>query len=546
MKKDHLHKRSKNNNEEANNNLNSDSKFKDILLISNDWIWEIDTEGIINFTSGQIKEILGYETEEVIGKSVFDMFLPEEKEKLKSEILKIISLEKPIINRINWNLSKDGRKVCLVTNGIPVYDNKGKLTGYRGVDRDITQQKQTEENLRKEIEEKTRIQAELKQSREKAEEASKSKTEFFTRLSIEIKHPMNGILGTSALLKETQLSEEQKEFLEVIETSASSLLSIVNDILDLSEIESGKAELEKNKFNLIELLNDIERKHASITKEKNLSFSVKIKPGVPKFLRGDISRLKQILYNLLSNAIKFTKQGKVIISVEKQSEDDEFVELLFKVEDTGIGVHPRIKDHLFKDYAHPLIHFAKTSGGTGLGLLICKKIVELLEGKIGYETREGKGSIFWFTLKLHHAVNPEPKPMETPVDEGVRVGNKLSILVAEDNIINQKVAMANLRQLGHDVEIAVNGKMAVEMYKKNHYDLILMDIQMPVMDGITATKNIRELEKENQSKPKIKIVAITANASIEDKAKCMKIGMNGYILKPFKIEDLDDALKVKN
>ncbi len=546
MKKGHLHKKQKTTKHHPEYNQNDDSKFRDILLISNDWIWEIDTEGVITFTSGQIKEILGYETEEIIGTSVFEMFLPEEKEKLKSEIKKIISLEKPIINRINWNLSKDGRKVCLVTNGVPIYDKNNQLKGYRGVDKDITQQKQTEENLRKEIEEKSKIQEELKIAREKAEQAFRSKSDFFTKLNQEIKNPMNGIIGTIALLRETRLSNEQVDFLNVIETSATSLLSIINDILDLSEIESGKAKLEKEKFNLIELLNKIERQHANVTKDKKLNFSIEIKPGVPKFLRGDLARLKQILHNLLSNAIKFTKQGGITVTVEKKHEFNNSIELLFRVVDTGTGVTEKIRDHLFKEYTSPLLSITKSRGGTGLGLLICKKIVDLLGGRIGYESKEGKGSTFWFTIELQHAVNPEPKPMETPIEEGVKNSSKLSILVAEDNIINQKVAMANLRQLGHDVEIAVNGKMAVEMYKKNYYDLILMDIQMPVMDGITATEQIRKIEKDTDRKPKIKIVAITANASKEDKAKCLKIGMDGYIIKPFKIEDLDDALKLKN
>jgi len=530
---------------DINPNRSDAGKFRDILLITNDWIWEIDTEGKFTFTSGQIRQILGYEPEEIIGKYVFDLFLPEEKERLQEEILKLIKLEKPIIERINWNLTKDGKKVCLVTTGIPIYDENNSLTGYRGVDKDITRQKQSEEQLLEEIERRKKIEKMLKAASSKAENSSSAKSDFLAKIGHEIRTPMNGIIGTSVLLKESGLNHEQNELLEIVETSANNILSIIDDILDISRIESGKVKPDKKHFNLIELLNEIERQHSEIVKEKNLDFSIEIKPGVPKFLVGDSARIKQIITNLLHNAFKFTKNGSVITNVEKYRADEETIELLFKIKDTGIGVSERDKDYLFKELTNPLSPISKTFGGSGLGLLISKKIVEMLGGKIGFESREGMGSVFWFTVVLNPGENPDPKPLEKPEDESVDTGNQMRILVAEDNIINQKVVMATLRQQGHMVEIAVNGKMAVEMYKKNEYDVILMDIQMPVMDGFTATREIRKIEKESKGK-KIKIIAITANASKEDRARCLETGMNGYIAKPFKAENLDEELNNKD
>lgn len=538
-------KKSQHKRKAAASDLNPDrsdaGKFRDILLITNDWIWEIDTEGRFTFTSGQIKQILGYEPEEIIGKYVFDLFLPQEKEHLQEEILKLIKLEKPIIERVNWNLTKDGKKVCLVTTGIPIYDENNKLTGYRGVDKDITRQKQSEEQLLEEIDRRKKIEKELKAASSKAETSSSAKSDFLTKIGHEIRTPMNGIIGTSVLLKESGLNNEQNELLEIIETSANNILSIIDDILDISRIESGKLKLDEIHFNLIELLNEIERQHSALAKEKNLDFSVEIKPGVPKFLVGDSARIKQIIVNLLNNAFKFTKRGSVTTSVEKINEDEENIELLFKVKDTGIGLSESDRDHLFNELTNPLSPISKTFGGSGLGLLISKKIAEFLGGRIGFESQAVNGSVFWFTVVLNPGENPDPKPLEKPEDESMDTGNQMRILVAEDNIINQKVVMATLRQHGHMVEIAVNGKMAVEMYKKNEYDMILMDIQMPVMDGFTATKEIRKIEKESKRK-KIKIIAITANASKEDRTRCLETGMDGYIAKPFKTEDLDAQL----
>ncbi len=510
--------------------------FKDILLISNDWIWEIDLEGRYTFTSGQIKEILGYTPEEIIGKKVFEIFEPQSREETEKELKDILAEGKPIINRINWNIAKDGSRVCLLTNGIPVFDENKNIIAYRGADKDITHLKKTEEKLQRESEKRKKAEKELDEVIRNSRETSQSKSLFLAKMSNEIRTPLSGIIGTTALLKETQLTAEQMDFLEIIDVSANNLLSIVKDILDISKIEAGKIQLEKKNFNLVDVLNDIERLLAHKSKDKNISFSVDLKSGLPKYVKGDPLRLKQVLINLTHNAIKFTKQGSVKIRAENISSHHKVSKILFSVIDTGIGMPEKMSKSLFKMLSQNDVPIKFQ--GIGLGLLISKKIIDLVDGDIGVESTEGKGSRFWFSIPFEKGESPGIQPMEVPGEEKKNGKKKFNILVAEDNTINQKVAMATVRQLGHDVEVAVNGKMALELFRNNEYDFILMDVQMPVMDGITATKKIRELEKEKKNKKKVIIVAVTANAMKEDREKCLTSGMDHYITKPFKTEDL--------
>lgn len=519
-------------------------KLRDLLLISNDWIWEIDINGIFTFTSKQIEKILGYKPDEIIGKHISYIFLPEDKEKISKEISNLIAEEKPFKNRVNWNLSKDGRKVCLKTNGIPFFDKNGNLIGYLGVDKDITKEKLYEEELIKEIAERKKTEIKLIKTKEEAEAATFSKSLFLAKMSHEIRTPMNGIIGTIDILKDTILTGEQKDFLDIIDVSANNLLSIINDILDISKIEAGKVELENKNFNLYIIVDEIIKLLSFKASEKSLIIHKNISQEVPEFVIGDFVRLKQIIINLMNNAIKFTKKGSITLEIEKTKQVNNKIHLLFRIIDTGTGISEEGQKRLFQEFSQADISITRKYGGTGLGLIISKKLSKLMDGEIGVESKIGTGSTFWFTVVLETGSEIKKESEKKPMKEKQEISKKLSILVAEDNVINQKVAMINLKQLGHNVEIAVNGKMAVDMYNKNKYDLILMDIQMPVLDGIEATKEIRKIEKENNVSDKIKIVAITANAMKEDKNKCLSAGMDDYITKPFKSEDMDRALQI--
>ncbi len=501
-----------------------------LLLTSNKIIWETDTKFNLISVSEKQLETLGYKTEELVGKNIFDLLLPPNKDSIKNEILNKIKQDNSFSDLEITVLSKDKKVNYMLISGVLLFDTDGKAKNYLGILEDITKEKN--EYLK------------LQSQKIKAENDSKSKSIFLAKMSHEIRTPMNGIIGTVGLLKDTTLSNNQLDFLDIINVSGNSLMSIINDILDISKIEAGKIELENEYFNISIMISDIIKMLGYKAAEKRLVFRKKINNDIPRIVKGDIVRLKQVLINLTNNAIKFTKHGNVTIEIEKLQQKDKKLKLKFKVVDTGIGISEKGRKKLFQEFSQTDASISRKYGGSGLGLLISKKFIELMGGKIFVESKEGKGSVFWFVLEMEIG---KEKPLGQPIDKKVitkKSKKKLSVLIVEDNIINQKVTMANLRQLGHDVEIAENGQIAVEMFESGEYDLILMDIQMPVMDGYEATQEIRKYEEKNNISDKIKIVAITANAMKEDRSKCISAGMNDYITKPIKQDELQRVLKI--
>ncbi len=500
--------------------------IQNLLRVSNKIIWECDIE--FNFTSffeNQV-EIPGYKNDELIGKNIFDILFPESKD----IILKEIKQNNFFSNLEIMFLPKDKKVNYMLISGTLLFDAAGKPQSYFGIMENITKR---ENNYIK-----------LQSQKIKAENDSKSKSLFLAKMSHEIRTPMNGIIGTVSLLKDTDLSNSQRDFLDIISVSGNNLMSIINDILDISKIEAGKIELENESFDLSNMLSEIVKILGYKAVEKRLVFRKMIDKDVPKIVKGDIIRLKQVIINLTNNAIKFTKQGNVTIEVEILQQKNNRVKLKFKVVDTGIGISEEGKKKLFQEFSQTDASISRKYGGSGLGLLISKKFIELMGGDIFVESEEGKGSVFWFVIEMEIG---EEKLIEQPKRKKViteKPKKKMLILVVEDNIINQKVTMANLNKFGHDIEIAENGKMAVEMFESGKYDLILMDIQMPVMDGYEATKNIRKIEKNNNISNKIKIVAITANAMKEDRSKCLNAGMDDYITKPIKQAELKRILEI--
>ncbi len=390
------------------------------------------------------------------------------------------------------------------------------------------------------ISEKEEMNRQLKEAIHSAEEASKAKSVFLANMSHEIKTPLNGILGLADIMAKSEITKEQKEWLKLIKISGENLLSIVNDILDFSKIESGKVIIEEAEFSLGCEIGAILNLMSFKAKEKGLRLEKSIDPTLSKRYSSDPDRLKQILSNLLSNAIKYTEKGHIALHIKPSGKLIHKKPLIrFEVHDTGIGISKEAQQNLFEEFSQADITISRKYGGTGLGLAICKNLVKLLGGNIGFRSKEGEGSVFWFELPMAPANN---KPKQSDKSKPSLPDN-LHILLAEDNPINRKVAQHALKQFGYNCDLASNGQETFDMHKKNSYELILMDVQMPEIDGIEATRMIRAYEKENKVEKPVVIAAVTANAFKEDEKQCIEAGMDYYISKPFKLSDLSQLFE---
>lgn len=503
----------------------------------------VNEAGIIELFNPSASNILGYTLHEVIGRK-FTILVPEP---YKTEYMEYLRryLETGIGEVIDSGprevvgLREDG-----TTIPIELLISSMKLDSKRlflVVFQDISQRKEVEEAIQK--------------AHDMAVEASVAKSEFLSNMSHEIRTPMNTIIGISDLLSETPLNDDQKKYVQIFKESGEHLLSLINDILDISKIEAGHAELEHADFNLQQLMDKIKEMMLIKIEPQKLNLVFDTEPDIPRNLIGDAGRLKQVLLNLIGNAIKFTEKGEVLVKTKLKSLNmtKKEVELLFEIHDTGIGISAEKVGLLFHDFTQGDLSFTRKYGGSGLGLAISKKLIELMNGNIWVESEVGKGSTFYFTAKFLTAA---PKQIEKrPSDEknatipaskalkenSTQEGQAKRILLVDDSDDNRQLIELYLKKLPYTIDIAQNGEVAVDKFKTNKYDIVLMDIQMPVMDGYMATKIIRKWESDKQLIP-TPIIALTAHAFKEDEQKSLDAGCTGHLSKPIHKTTLIEAL----
>jgi len=662
----------------------SEQRFRDVAGAAGEYIWETDDKGIYRFLTDRVTAVLGYSPEEMIGRPVFDFIFEEDIEMMKETQGSYQSEKSSFHNIEHRKVTKSGDVIWVLGSGVPILDQDGNLTGYRGTALDISARKNTEN--------------ELIRAKEVAEQADRAKSEFLAVMSHEIRTPMNGVIGFANILADTPLNLEQKEFVNTIKNSAESLLGLINDILDFSKIESGHLEMESEPLSLNKCIEDVLNINAHNANAKRLELIYEMEDNVPEWIEGDVSRLRQVLINLVGNAIKFTVKGEIAVVVSAADLPKDAVgrkKISFEVRDTGVGIEPDQIERLFKPFSQADSSTTRKYGGTGLGLAICKRLVELMGGDILVKSEPGKGSVFHFDIVTR--VLPLPQSAAAPAEDqekflkgkrvlivddnstnrrvlehqlrrwsmdakqagdadealgllqkegpfdlavldmmmpgtdGLELARKirgysdakklplillssfgqndanlkaraagfqavvakpvrqsqlrevmlrvlweanpagqdsaaapmarrsstlavsigpqypLKILLAEDNVVNQMVVTLMLKKIGYAAHIVDNGKRVLEALARQTYDLVLMDIQMPEMDGLEATREIRKSENlpsgTDIPKPPVYIIALTADAMQGDREKCLEAGMNDYLTKPIRPNELQAALQ---
>jgi len=515
-----------------------------------DTIYFKDKDSRFTLVNRAQAQMMGAEKpEEIIGKSDFDFQDPKLAADFLAEEQDLMRSGEPVLGRVEYNPTREGRPRWLSATKVPLRDQSGEVTGLVGVSRDITdrvrienQLRENQESLRRYAEEIAQANSELAQARDRALEAVYVKSAFLATMSHEIRTPMNAILGMTELLLDTELNQEQREFAQVVESATTHLLGILNDVLDFSKIEAGKLVIRPALFKPAQLADEIMKLFMPQANEKNISLSLTTAPGVPEYLNGDAGRIRQVLSNFVSNAIKFTENsGKVLLSLSSSHIANDTFLTTFCVQDSGEGIPESMRLKVFEPFIQADVSNTRKHGGTGLGLAISKRLVDLMQGEIGFESMENDGSMFWFSLPLEMHADAKDSLPRIQTEYKNYSGYK-PILIVEDNLVNRDLMTMQLSLFGILVQYAGNGQEAVELLHMDSeaFSLILMDIYMPVMNGLTAAKLIRQMEAG--STRHIPIIAVTANSQAGGRDLCIKAGMDDFVGKPVAITVIEELL----
>jgi PAS domain S-box-containing protein len=488
---------------------------------------EWDREGRVAGWNPAAEQIFGWRREEALGQHAF-LIVPEPARAAVAQLLEDLGRGAGGTHSVNQNVTRDGRIITCEWYNSPLLDDDGEVVAVVSLAHDITQ--------------KLREQDELRRAKELAEAATRAKSEFLANMSHEIRTPMNAVIGMTTLLLDSSLDPDQRDAAETIRRSSESLLTIINEILDFSKIESGRLELENLPFDPRRVLFETLGMVRPEAERRGLALDLTVDAGLPRAVLGDQTRLSQVLLNLVGNALKFTERGAIRVHVSAVEGADQPL-LHVAVQDTGIGIPPERRDRLFCSFSQVDASTTRRFGGTGLGLAISKRLVELMGGVIWVESEVGAGSTFHFTFAAPPTalpVAPPAAPGEAWFDRSLADRVPLTILLVEDHPVNQRVALRMLERLGYQADLAADGRDAVEAASRRDYDVILMDVQMPRMDGLEAARRIRRLPPPVRQP---QIIAMTANVMAGDREACLAAGMDGYVGKPVRVEELVAALQ---
>jgi PAS domain S-box-containing protein len=515
----------------------SELRFRILTRATNEAVrdWNIDTDSV--WWNRNVQTLFGY-NEEDIGQSNDwwgETIHPDDRNRVVTSLQTLVRSGEDFWSGEYRFHRADGSYADVFDRGYILRDHEGRAVRMIGSIMDITQ-------LKRELE--------LTRAHDAALESARLKSQFLANMSHEIRTPMNSIIGMTDILLHTELTSEQREFMEIVRVSGESLLTVINDILDFSKIEAGKLTFEILDFEPRTVVEEMVAMLLEQTHAKNLRLSTTVAADVPVAMRGDPGRLRQVLTNLVSNAVKFTSQGGVDLRIAKESESDTHVVLRFEVADTGIGVPEEARACLFQPFSQVDASTTRKHGGTGLGLAICKQLVDLMDGQIGCDSVPHKGSTFWFTARFERP-SPAPSPHEISLEIIQKPVNPLApqlpgdvrqrmrILIVEDNAFNQKVVLRQVREMGFGADAVANGLEALKALHIIPYDLVLMDCQMPEMDGYDCAADIRRKEAGGRHVP---IIAMTAHVMKTDRDKCLAVGMDDFLSKPVRVAHLESVL----